>query len=520
MKYLCRDVFMFVVCSIAAGSQVQKPNIVFILADDFGFNDVSYHGANHGSAIKTPFLDSLALSGIRLENYYVQPVCSPTRSQLLSGRYQIHTGLQHSVIRAPQPNGIPLNNILLPEQLKNCGYDTHMLGKWHVGFYKDQYLPWNRGFDSYFGYLIGGEDYYTKYRCYLKMCGYSMNTENGPTNDTYGEYSTYLYARKAGDIISRHNKSNPLFMYIALQSVHAPLQVPESYIKPYMSIRNDNRRIYAGMVSAMDETVKNITDHLKSAGLWNNTVLIFSTDNGGQTLMGGNNWPLRGRKATLWEGGIRGVGFVHGPMLNVTNPNVQVNKQLIHVSDWYPTLLTASGCSAIPGTQSLDGYNQWEAITKDVKSPRLEILHNIDPLFSKARGKFRMGFDTSVHAGIRVGDWKLLTGNPGFSRWVKPPEEQDTAVKFSPGLSITNHVYNEIQSFSKFSNRAKLVQLFNIKYDPYERMELSDIYPDLVNEMLLKLSKYNSTAVPVYYPPDDAKADPKLHGGFWEPWMN
>ena len=517
MKYLCRDVFIFVVCSIAAGSQVQKPNIVFILADDFGFNDVSYHGANHGSAIKTPFLDSLALSGIRLENYYVQPVCSPTRSQLLSGRYQIHTGLQHGVISPQQPIGIPLNNILLPQQLKNCGYDTHMLGKWHVGFYKDQYLPWNRGFDSFFGYLIGGQDYYTKYRCYNKLCGYSMNTENGPTNDTYGEYSTYLYARKAGEIISRHNKSNPLFMYIALQSVHAPLQVPKSYVKPYRSIRNHNRRTYAGMVSAMDETVKNIADHLKSAGLWKNTVLVFSTDNGGHTSKGGNNWPLRGQKSTLWEGGIRGVGFVHGKMLNVRNPNVQVNKQLIHVSDWYPTLLAASGCSAIPGTQSLDGYNQWEAITKNVKSPRLEILHNIDPLFSKARGKFRMGFDTSVHAGIRVGDWKLLTGNPGFSRWVKPPEKLNTAVKFSPGLSSTNRVCNKTKSFS---NRKKRVQLFNIKCDPYERMELSKIYPDLVNEMLLKLSKYNSTAVPVYYPPGDAKADPKLRGGFWEPWMN
>ena len=508
IKWLFR-LFSFAAISVIE-SHASKPNIVFVVADDYGFNDVGYHGTNHGSAIETPFLDSLAMSGIRLENYYVQPICSPTRSQLLSGRYQIHTGLQHGVIHPSQPNGLPLNNILLSEQLKKCGYATHMLGKWHLGFFKDNYLPWNRGFDKYFGYLVGSEDYFTKKRCYEeKFCGYSMNSETGPTNETYGEYSAHLYARKAGEMIDKHDKSNPLFMYIALQSVHYPLQVPPEYVTPYSYIKDENRRTYAGMVSAMDEAINNITEHLKKAGMWNNTLFIFSTDNGGQTIHGGNNWPLRGRKDTLWEGGIRGVGFVHGSLLNVPNPNVRTNNELIHVSDWYPTLLHASGCPVMSGTQSLDGFDQWETISRYAVSPRTELLHNIDPLFSSSvQPHMMMGFDTSVHAGIRVGDWKLLTGDPGFDDWVEPPEWKN---EMRSNLSTAN-----ITKSKRLSS--KTVQLFNIKFDPYERTEVSELYPGVVKEMLVRLAQYNATAVPVSFPPDDARADPSQHGGYWGPW--
>jgi len=467
--------------STDARKQPSKPHVVFILADDYGFNDIGYHGVSHGSAIKTPFLDSLAMSGIRLENYYVQTVCSPTRSQLMSGRYQIHTGLQHNVIWPSQRNGIPLDDILIPQQLKHCGYDTHMIGKWHLGFFEENYTPWKRGFDTYFGFLIGGENYYTRYRCYESMCGYSMDSEKGPTNETFGEYSAHLFARKAGDVIDKHNQSNPMFMYVAFQSVHSPLQVPDEYVKPYADIKDDNRRTYAGMVGAMDEAIKNI-----------------------------NNWPLRGRKNSLWEGGVRAVGFVHGKMLNVPNPNVRTNDQLMHVSDWYPTLLHATGCPAISGTQSLDGFDQWKTITAYAKSPRTEILHNIDPLSTLPLKKIVMGFDTSVHAAIRVGDWKLLTGDPGDSRWILPPELQSLS-KFSMNYS------NIVKQQHSIGNQTKTIQLFNVKYDPFERTEVSDVYPEIVKELLSKLVKYNSTAVPVKFPQSDPAANPD--GGFWKPWV-
>ena len=521
MKNVCLGLLNFIIyaCFLKfALTDTVKPNIVFIIADDYGFNDIGYHGVNHLSDIKTPFLDSLAMSGVRLENYYVQPICTPSRSQLMSGRYQIHTGLQHGVIQPQQPSGLPLENILLPQQLKNCGYDTHMIGKWHLGFYKEEFLPWKRGFDTYLGYLTGSEDYYTKYKCDAAVCGYDMDTEFGPNNKTYGKYSTFLYASKSEEVIANRNKSNPLFLYIALQSVHGPLQVPDKYLKPYLGIKDVNRRTYAGMVAAMDEAIKNITKHLQNAGMWNNTLFVFSTDNGGQTLAGGNNWPLRGRKGTLWEGGVRGVGFVHGKMLNVPNPNTFTNNELIHISDWYPTLLSAAQCQIMPGTQSLDGFDQWKTISTYAKSPRTEILHNIDPLFPRKdnenKVQVQMGFDTSVHAGIRVGDWKLLTGEVGDDRWIKPPESQTVS---QIDLSEVNQkrFYPGYQRYN-----SKSVQLFNIKYDPYERVEVSELYPDIVNELLGKLAKYNATAVPVNFPPDDHRADPKLHGGFWRPWIN
>lgn len=501
-----------------------KPNVVFILADDLGYNDIGYHARQGDSAMRTPYLDRLAAEGIKLENYYVQPICTPSRSQLLSGRYQIHTGLQHGVLIVGQKNALPLDNILLPEQLRSCGYDTHMVGKWHLGDYKKEFLPQFRGFNSYFGYLNGAEDYYTHSLCSKQIpgCGVDMRDTYGPLNSTWGKYSAFTFTDQAKRVIDQRDRSKPLFLYLAFQSVHYPMQAPERFIKPFLNIKDKTRRTYAGMLAGLDEAVMNVTEHLKLAGIYDDTIIIFSTDNGGHNVFGGNNWPLRGRKATLWEGGVKGVGFISGGHIKQSGIK---NENFIHISDWFPSILSATNCPLMPHTQPLDGFDQWKAIQQQQPSPRTELLHNIDPVKGKsAETHFVNGFDITTRAAIRSGPWKLLTGNPGFDAWVKPPESQKFQSN-NEGLSRPWNMEWANDSFTQYdevydtgTSTLGNLQLYHIETDPYERKELSSMFPQVVNDLLQKLAAYNATSVPCRYPPIDKNANPKLHGGYWGPW--
>nr|XP_039251138.1 arylsulfatase B-like [Styela clava] len=198
------------------------------------------------------------------------------------GRQDISTGLHHAVIYTAQPNGVPTTLKMLPEQLRDCGYDTHMVGKWHLGFYKNEFLPSRREFDSYFGDLTGSSDHFTQNACSKRSCGVSMwSSSDGPVNNTWGEYSAHLYARKKIEVIKKSDIMKPFFLYLSYQSVHSPIQAPDEYIKPFSHISNKKRRTYAGMVLAMNESIRNVTSYLHKVGLLKNTIVVFSTDNGG-----------------------------------------------------------------------------------------------------------------------------------------------------------------------------------------------------------------------------------------------
>ncbi|KAM4732681.1 arylsulfatase I-like [Anableps anableps] len=481
----------------------QPPHIIFIMTDDQGFSDIGYRSSD----IRTPVLDKLAADGVKLENYYVQPICTPSRSQLITGRYQIHTGLQHSIIHSRQPNCLPFDQITLPQRLQQLGYSTHMVGKWHLGFYKKECLPTRRGFDTYLGSLTGSTNYYTYKSCDgPRVCGFDLHEGESVAWRHRDKYSTHLYTKRVRKILATHDPlSKPLFIFLSFQAVHIPLQYPEEYIYPYRKLKNAARKKYAAMVSTVDEAVHNITHDLRRYGYYKNSVLIFSTDNGGQPFSGGSNWPLRGRKGTYWEGGVRGLGFVHSPLLKKKR---RVSKALVHITDWYPTLVGLAGGNESL-TEGVDGYNIWEAISEGKESPRFEILHNIDPLYKHARtGSLEKGFgiwNTAIQASIRTGDWKLLTGNPGYGDWIPPP--------ILPSFSRN---YWKLEQHIKPD---KSVWLFNLSGDPYERFDLSEQRPDVVKELLARLVYYNQTAVPVRYPSEDPQADPQLNGGAWVPWM-
>jgi len=456
-------------------------------------------------------------------------MCSPTRGAFLTGRYPIHTGQQHCVLRACQPSGVPEEMPTIGNAMHDAGYATHVIGKWHAGFYKDELTPTHRGFDSFLGYFTGSPTFYAYIQCaknstepsniqvYYKLlelmknfhnateedkegflCGYDLHSNETVAWQYNGEYSTHLFTQKAIDIIECHSEqedAKPFFLYLNYQAPHGPLAVPEEYIKPYASIEDENRRIYAGMIACMDEGVLNVTKALEKYGLWNNTILIFSTDNGGDTNQGANNWPLRGRKASWWEGGIKGIGFVTSPLIKNGGT---VNNGFMHVSDWFPTLVGLAGGDT--AGLNLDGFDVWQSISNGDPSPRTELLHNIDPLETRGSRLNISNFDNRVAAAIRVGNWKLITGGQRFGSWFSPPEDTD------------------LQTVPNPDPKSKNIWLFDISNDPYETTDLFESNPDKAVELLDKLAEYDATAVPPHFPPIDLRCDPANFGGAWRPW--
>lgn len=494
----------------AAAKQSSKPNIIFILADDLGWDDVSFHGSKQ---IPTPNLDGLANSGIILNNYYVQHICTPTRSAIMTGRYPIHTGMQHSVILAAQPYGLGLNETILPQYLKRLGYATHAVGKWHLGFFKTEYTPTKRGFDSFFGYWCGKEDYWDHSNREKDGWGLDLHNDTEPVWTEWGQYSSELFTEKAVEVIQKHDPSKPLFLYLPYQAVHSanyiqPLQAPPDEIKKFSNIADENRRIFAAMVSSLDQGVGKVLDALKASGLYNNSVIVFSTDNGGPAagfdMNTACNYPLRGVKATLWEGGVRGAGFIHSPLLSAKG---RVSMQLMHATDWLPTLYSVAG-GDIHDLRTVDGYDMWNTLSNATDSPRLEILHNIDPLSGAAAYRFR--------------NWKLLVNiSTAWSGWYAPP-----------GLESTNHssrdaaLKNAVVTCGKPPSsppectRNAGPCLFNVQDDPCEYVNQAKNQPDVVNNMLQWLEEYRKTMVPPRNKPFDPKANPNNFGGVWSPWMD
>src|SRR3954447_10091781 len=208
--------------------RAEAPNVVFILADDLGREDCGFMG---GKEIKTPNLDKLAAAGARLEQFYVQPVCSPTRAALMTGRYPMRHGLQVGVVRPWAQYGLPLEERTLAQGLKEAGYETAICGKWHLGHVRPEYLPTRRGFEHQYGHYNGALDYFT----HVRDGGFDWHRDDHVCRDE--GYSTHLLAKEASRIIKENGGKRPLFLYVPFNAVHAPHQVPEEYKKPYANLK-------------------------------------------------------------------------------------------------------------------------------------------------------------------------------------------------------------------------------------------------------------------------------------------
>ncbi|XP_077995460.1 arylsulfatase I-like [Glandiceps talaboti] len=442
------------------------PHIVFIMADDYGWHDVGYHGG----IAKTPNIDQLAHEGVKLENYYVSSWCVPSRINLMTGRYVSHTGYSKE-----ECEFMDIRETTLAEKLRQAGYYTALVGKWHLGgFDNPKCNPPQRGFQSFLGYLGGSQHYYKHRRGFYGNAKYDFWANNSMVGPQYdGVYSTFVFATEAQRIIENHNADKPLFLYLSFQAVHIPLLVPMQYEGRYNStIENDDRRTHAGMTTCMDEAIGNVTETLKQTGLWDNTVLIFSSDNGGTPYGGGNNWPLRGQKGLYYEGGVKAIGFVNSPLLPKPVRGT-INNELIHMTDWFKTLLYLAKGNW-NGTRPLDGFNQWETISNQKKTKRREMLLELNPGAGFGSNEIvDRYFDEMPVAAIRVGPWKLVTGYKAYvGEWIGPPE-----LGFTKAEPCTH----------------TSVELFNIDKDPEERKNLAEMEKDKVDELLQILYNHSKT---------------------------
>ena len=432
-----------------------KPNFVIILADDMGYGDPGYHG---GQA-KTPTLDKLASEGIRLEAHYVHPMCSPTRTALLSGRYASRFG----VTAAQNEQAMPFGTQTVASLLRGAGYETALVGKWHLGSTLES-VPNKFGFDHTYGCLAGG--------CTPDTHQY----KNGPFQRTWHRndqfidepgHITDLITREAVDWIGQRG-DKPFFLYVPFTAVHVPIAEPEKYLAMNSHIADPGRRLYAADVSHLDDCVRQILAALEKKGVRDNTLVLFLSDNGAHppisdkepnypgadarpdVKVGGVNTPLRGFKTQVYEGGIRTPAIAHWPAK--WKPGT-INAPL-SVTDWLPTLCALAG-TTVPASLKIDGEDISPLLNGAISDGAFE-QH---PIYSVSPGfKSRM---------VRKGPWKLVvSGATSKKKGAKGDAESDSR------------------------------ELFNLQDDISESKNLRATQPKIAEELAALLAKFSADDQP------------------------
>ncbi len=364
----------------------KRPNIIVILADDMGHGDCGINGCKD---IPTPHIESLAKHGVRCRQGYISaPQCSPTRAGLMTGRYQQRFGHEHNA--AHEGSALPLSETTLAVRLRAAGYVTGLVGKWHLGL-DDLHHPQIRGFTEFFGFLGGANPYLPKGK------GVVPRVLRGKQDAQEKEFLTEAFAREAVSFIERHQKA-PFFLYLAFNAPHGPLEAASKYLKRFEHIKDETRRTYAAMVSAMDDAIGQVLAKLRETGLEENTLIVFLSDNGGPTdVNGSSNWPFRGVKGELREGGIRTPFLLQW---KARLPAGRVYDHPVISLDIAPTAL-AAGHAPIPPEARFDGVNLLPYLTGQNPAPPHDTLY--------WRFSFPPNQPDRWKWAIRQGDWKLFT---------------------------------------------------------------------------------------------------------------
>ena len=460
--HFARTILAVIAVSILASAQVtaaERPNVVVIVADDLGWADVGYHGGN----IDTPSLDRLAEQGVQLNRFYTTPICSPTRAALMTGRDPMRLGVAYGVIMPWDNIGVNPAEHFMPESFGAAGYQTAMVGKWHLGHAQMTYHPNKRGFEHFYGHLHTEVGFYPPF---ANVGGKDFQV-NGVTADDEG-YETYLLADEVSRYIRERDTQKPFFIYMPFIAPHTPLDAPAELQEKYkdidtdlpparsnqtdstrriskMLMRESARPMYAAVVDGMDQAIGQVLNTLDEEGLSDNTIVLFFSDNGGAAYSygGADNAPLRGGKGETFEGGIRVVSLMRWPE---KLQGGQIFDQVMTVMDVFPTLADAAGVDAL-NTFEFDGSSLWPSISEGTTHTREDMIMFASeiPIY----GSFKLtAFDNT---------WKLVQ-----------EMEQDQL-----STTVTNY-------------------LFKIADDPNEYNNLAAEYPDIVVSMSKAISEWRA----------------------------
>lgn len=440
-------IFILIFFPISVFADNDRPNILLILADDLGYADVGFNGSVD---IKTPSLDSLANQGMTFTRAYTaHPFCGPSRAGLMTGRYPHKFGSQFNLPDTAMSGGlgIPTEETFISEVLKDNGYFTGVIGKWHLGEEK-KYHPNNRGFDEFYGFLPGGHSYFpeefnrrydelvksgrTDIPDYIKP----LEHNGKPVRET--EYITDALSREAVNFITKTVKNEqPWFLYLAYNAPHTPLQAKPEDLEVFSHIADKKRRTYAAMVYAMDRGIGRVIEALEETGQSDNTLVLFLSDNGGKLSQGANNTPLREGKGSAYEGGFRVPMLAYWP--NQIKPQSRYTHP-VSALDFFPTFSSLAKAE-LPSELELDGKNLWPALKTG------ENIRSGETFFvMRHRG------DHSDTAAIRD-HWKAV--RVGKKSWA----------------------------------------LYDVAVDPSESFDLSKKYPDLLHDLVDDANTWSWTHV-------------------------
>lgn len=425
---------LFLASCPSATADETSPHIVYLLADDLGWKDVSFHG----SKIRTPHLDRLASEGTILDRFYVCPVCSPTRAGLMTGRWPIRNGLMRTVIPPWRTGGLPPEEVTIAEALAEAGYGVRgIVGKWHLGHSSLRYHPLNQGFTTFFGHYNGAIDYFDHTREGEVDWHHDFDDWNSEG------YSTDLFAEAAVEIIKEaRGTGKPMFLYVPFNAVHSPFQAPTEDVEANSHLAKKQRRMLGAMATALDRAVGKILAALEKEGMSENTLVWFSSDNGGLPEPRGSNRPLRGHKSDVYEGGVRVPAMVRWPG---HIPAGAVLSEPVGYIDVLPTLMAASGSTA--ETQPLDGINLLPALLGKGDVPQRDWYHFIN-----------MGEASTEKLAVMDWPWKLVV----LGGRIDDPAQQEKLK----------------------------VELYRLDRDPNEKQDLATEHPERVESLRAKAEAF------------------------------